>query len=123
MVMLDASAVLAFVFDEAGADAVEPALATGVVAAPNWAEVLEKVAQYGGVASAVEVALGVAGVEVEPLWQVDAARAAALWFTVGDLSLADRCCLALAERLDMPVLTADQAWLDRGLDVDVRLVR
>ncbi len=35
------------------------------------------------------------------------------------LSLGDRACLALAQRLSAPVLTADQAW--KGLDVGVEI--
>ncbi len=46
--VLDASALLAFTFDEPGAAIVEQALARGaVVGAVNWAEVLSKVAEIG----------------------------------------------------------------------------
>jgi PIN domain nuclease of toxin-antitoxin system len=44
----------------------------------------------------------------------DAEAAAAMWQEGTPLSLADRLCLALAERLELPVLTADRAW--QGLD-------
>ena len=40
----------------------------------------------------------------------DAERAAHLWLDHPSLSLADRLCLALADRLDADALTADQAW-------------
>ncbi|WP_051758091.1 hypothetical protein [Prauserella rugosa] len=39
------------------------------------------------------------------------------------LSLGDRACLALAQRLDRPALTADQAWKNLDLAVDVQLIR
>jgi ribonuclease VapC len=39
------------------------------------------------------------------------------------LSLADRACLALAQRLELPVLTTDRAWEQLDLAVDVRLAR
>ncbi len=39
------------------------------------------------------------------------------------LSLADRACLALGQRLDLPVLTTDRAWEGLELEVEVRLVR
>ena len=39
-----------------------------------------------------------------------AERAAALWRRGSGLSLADRFCLALADRLDATIWTADTAW-------------
>ncbi len=39
------------------------------------------------------------------------------------LSLGDRACLTLAKKLDWPTLTADQAWQDLMLDVEIRLAR
>ncbi len=46
--VLDASALLAFLRDEAGADVVERALEAGAaISAANWAEVLSKTAEVG----------------------------------------------------------------------------
>jgi PIN domain nuclease of toxin-antitoxin system len=39
------------------------------------------------------------------------------------LSLADRACLALAKRLDIPALTADRDWADLNLGIAVQLIR
>lgn len=39
------------------------------------------------------------------------------------LSLADRACLALARRLGVPAVTADRAWGDLDVGVEVRLIR
>lgn len=39
------------------------------------------------------------------------------------LSLADRACLALAQRLKLPVLTTDRAWAQLQIDVEIRLAR
>src|SRR5699024_11038986 len=50
------------------------------------------------------------GVQIEDVSATDAERAAAMWRRGSGLSLGDRLCLALAERLQMPVLTADRAW-------------
>ena len=39
------------------------------------------------------------------------------------ISLADRACLALAQELNLPVLTADRAWISLGIGVEIRLIR
>jgi hypothetical protein len=64
-------------------------------------------------------------VGVENFSESDAVSAADLQpaTVAAGLSLGDRACLALAQRLNMPVLTADRAWTDIGLDVVVQLIR
>lgn len=39
------------------------------------------------------------------------------------LSLADRACLALAEREMLPAVTADKTWRDAGLAIEIRTIR
>jgi PIN domain nuclease of toxin-antitoxin system len=39
------------------------------------------------------------------------------------ISLGDAACLATAEALGLPVLTADRAWATLGIDLDIRLIR
>ncbi len=121
-VVLDASALLALLFDEPGAESVVDLIAGSVVAAPNWSEVMQKVAAHGGDPTAIAGALVAAGVEVEPLWREDAERAAALWTTSPELSLTDRCCLVLAERLEVAAATADRGWVGRVPGVDVVVI-
>ena len=57
-----------------------------------------------------------------PFEQDDAFTAGNLRSTTREfgLSFGDRACLALAQRLDMPVLTSDLAW--HGLDIGVELI-
>jgi PIN domain nuclease of toxin-antitoxin system len=122
--LLDASAVLAFLQDEPGQDEVAWHVESSVIAAPNWAEVVQKVRSHPGSAT-LEVLSGLlaVGLEIEPLWPDDATRAGEIWEICPTLSLADRCCLAVAERMEVPVLTADAAWADCGLDIEVRVIR
>jgi PIN domain nuclease of toxin-antitoxin system len=127
--VLDASAALAVVRDEPGADVVEEVLLQGdcSLCVVNWIEVAQRATALGLDPDPYLDMLMQAGVRFEPLILADADRAAALHAPTkhAGLSLADRCCLALAARLECPAYTADAAWnrLGDGVPVDVRLIR
>lgn len=115
--MLDASAVMALLHDEKGAASVVDAIAEGAaISVVNWAEVLSKVAADGDDPAAVTGRLGVNGEElmiwVEALAVADCVEVARLRpiTKAQGLSLADRVCLVLAERLGVPALTTDREW-------------
>jgi PIN domain nuclease of toxin-antitoxin system len=122
-VVLDASAVLAFSQGEPGADPVEAVLDGAVVGAPNWAEVLTKTAQVGADPDTVGSLLKALGVRIEAIAEDDARLAAALAAANPSLSLGDRFCLAVAERLGRPAYTADQAWRRAATTAEVVLIR
>jgi ribonuclease VapC len=54
------------------------------------------------------------GVQVIPVTADDAESAARRWKAAEGLTLADRLCMALGDRLDALVWTADQAWGQSG---------
>ena len=113
-VVLDASAVLAFLQGERGADDVEEALELGATCgAANWSEIAQQVIASDRDWDLVRALLVSYDVGVEPVSREDAEWAARRWRRGEGLSLADRLCLALAERLDADVLTADATW-ERG---------
>jgi ribonuclease VapC len=65
------------------------------------------------------------GLTIFPFNADDAAAAANLWpatLSLG-LSLGDRACLALAQRLQLPVLTADKIWNELQIGISVRVIR
>jgi len=131
MMVLDASAVLAWLQNEAGAKRVDQALYDGAtINTVSWAEVLSTLAGKGMAANEVIRQLAERGILYQ-LLTVDAGQpedAAA----VGDfypvtrsagLSLGDRYCLALGQRLGATVLTTDRAWAALQLSITVELAR
>lgn len=131
--VLDASALLAFLFREPGNQMVQEALALGAdINTVNYAEVLSRVAETGVEPATSHRRLqeeGLVGdlLRVVPLIEADAliiARLRASTRAQG-LSLGDRACLATALRLGRPVLTADRSWaaLDIDIGVAIHLIR
>jgi ribonuclease VapC len=129
--VLDASALLAYLRDEPGAELVAEAIADGVVISTvNLAEVLSRCADRRADPAKIAAKLAQRGlldgaITVEPFTTadaIDAARLRPLTRDVG-LSLGDRACLALARRLGTPALTADTAWQGVAHDVELHPIR
>jgi ribonuclease VapC len=119
--VLDASALLAFVQGEDGADAVETELASGArCGAANWSEIAQKVRSSGRDWDLVRALLLSYPLRIEAVTADDAEWAAQRWQRGEGLSLADRLCLALAQRLNVPALTADTGW---GSNDRIRQIR
>jgi ribonuclease VapC len=118
--LFDASAILAYLYNEDGADFVEERLSAGVVSAANWSELAQKVMQNQCDWLQYKSILGALNVRVEPVTIVDAELAAGLWKAGNGLSLGDRLCLATAQRLNAIVVTADTAW---GSSADINQIR
>ena len=130
-VVLDASALLAYLNQEAGAEEVAlQIVGGGFISAVNLAEVYSKVTEWGQDAHLLEQALvqqGLLGgvLEVVPFDPEDVLLVAKLrpLTKVQGLSLGDRVCLALAMRLKLPAITTDSAWNNLEAGVEVQDVR
>jgi len=120
-VVLDASALLAFLRGEDGASVVEERLADGAVCgAANWSEVAQEVLAAERDWDLARALLLSFQVGIEPVTATDAEWAARRWKRGEGLSLADRLCLALAERAGLEAWTADAAW---GAEGNIRQIR
>ena len=122
--VLDASAVLAYVYDEPGAPIVAVSLRDAVVSAVNAAEVVTKLMERDSPGRAREdfrrLRLEIAPFDLQQAYLVADLRAPTRAF---GLSLGDRACLALARTLRLPALTADGRWSEVDVGVEVRLIR
>jgi ribonuclease VapC len=129
--VLDASALLAYLRGEPGADAVSEAIASGAtISAVNLAEALSRSTDSG--VDPVQLARDLTdrglldgAIATEPFTAADAIEAARLrpLTRAAGLSLGDRACLALTRRLDGVAITTDAAWARVELDVALTLVR
>lgn len=124
-VVLDSSALLAFIHGEPGGDVVAAVVGDALMSSVNHAEVVTKLVERTGSLDVARVALGIANVDVVDFDRSQAEHAGLLVKQTRSrgLSLGDRACLALAAREAAPVLTADRIWATLKLDVEVRLIR
>lgn len=124
-VVLDASALLAAVFEEPGAERIEDALRRGAaMSAVNAAEVAGRLRADGWTAGEVADVFTELDIEIVPFDAETALRAGAYLPKTKrrGLALGARACLATARRLRVPALTADRAWAGlklRGVAVEV----
>lgn len=111
-IVLDASALLALLRDEPGADKVADAIANARISSVNFAEVVSHFIQAGMPAGEVDAMLKPLPITIVDADQGLATIAGRLRAETAEagLSLGDRFCLALARRDGLPALTADKQW-------------
>lgn len=123
--VLDASAMLALLHSEPGAEAVEGVLDRAAISTVNWSEVCQPWLAHDVDVVDLRADIEALGVQIVPFSADDAEQAAALWNSTHrlGLSLGDRACLGLARRLGLPAVTADRAWLDADVGIEIRPIR
>lgn len=124
--VLDASAVLAMVKLEPGADLVAQLLPASIISTVNLSEAVAKLVEWDpvgpGRAWPVLHALDLDIIDFDTSLARRAGELRAATRRLG-LSFSDRACLALAEREGLPVYTSDRAWADLHIGVEIRIIR
>jgi ribonuclease VapC len=127
LIVIDASAVLAVLRNEPGADNAIEKMLNGVIAAINLGEVAQVLFREGRSRDEVERTmeeLGIPTIEVDADLAYSAAEMRMTALSKG-LSQADCICLAFAKREGVAALTGDRKWLEvaDALGVKVELFR
>ncbi len=121
-VVLDASALLALLNDETGADRVAGLLDHAAISTVNLAEVVGKLRAAGMPMTACKEAVNTLALKLVSFTETLALLAAEMDVETRryGLSLGDRACLATAKHLGCPAITADRQWIK--LKTGVRIV-
>lgn len=125
MIVIDSSALIAFLLREPGHDVVSAQLPHASVSTVNFSEVLARMSRDAIAPRTLAlklVGLGLTLVDFDPSQAFIASEIRALARGHG-IGMADCCCLALALHKAVPVLTADRAWQSLGFELDVQLIR
>lgn len=121
--VLDASALLAVMLEERGAEKVRELLPGAIVGAVNLAEVVAKLQERGAPDENIDRNIARLNLPVIPFDAAHAMTAGKLRARTRSLglSLGDRACLALALARGLPAVTTDRGWaaLDIGAEVIV----
>ena len=125
MIVLDASALLAFLFREPGHEIAARYLAESCLSTVNLSEVLGRFARDGHDITQVRQQIAASPIKIIPFSTSTAVITAELLPVTKPLglSLADHACLALAIERKLPALTADQVWLELDIDVEIIAIR
>lgn len=125
-IVLDASAILAIVFQERGAEKLTDEILDHAVASTvNLAEVQSKLVKKGYIPEEAwedAVSLVMAAVPFTSEQAKIAGSLIAKTEKLG-LSLGDRSCLALAIALKAPVYTTEQVWKNLKVGVPIHVIR
>jgi PIN domain nuclease of toxin-antitoxin system len=124
-VVLDASALIAFLRNEPGAERVSDVMGRACISAVNMAETLSKFVEYGKALPDIVYQVERLRIPVIPFDLVQATTLASLWkpTRIARLSLGDRACLGLGLVNGWPVLTTDRQWQRFDVGVEVIPIR
>jgi ribonuclease VapC len=126
-VVLDASALIAFLAEERGGERVRARIQGAAITTVNLVEVADYAFRTGGSRTDLDIMLRELPLLIVPFDRELALDSAALLepTRAAGLSLADRSCLALARRLSRSAMTADRVWsrIAEAVEVGIELIR
>ena len=124
-VVLDASALLAYLNGEPGGEQVPATSGSALISAVNLSEVVSVLTVQGVSIETVRRSFSRIILDVISFDRVHAEGAGCMTVKTKSqgLSLGDRACLTLALYAEAPVLTADRAWRDVDVGVEIRFIR
>ena len=125
MIVLDASALLAWLFRESNWQRVDRELAAAHMSTVNLSEVLVRAQREVKDTSLLQAALRDSPLVIDPFTVEDAETAARFepLTRAHGLSLGDRACLALGLRLAGTVITTDRSWKRLALPITIEVIR
>lgn len=123
--VFDSSALLAIVFAEPGEERALELVANALVSTVNLSEAAATMNERGFEPRQTRVLLSGLGIKLATFGEQDAYEAGRLRPITREagLSFGDRACLGLALREGQPVATADRAWSELDLGVDIEMIR
>jgi PIN domain nuclease of toxin-antitoxin system len=124
-IVLDASAILAYIFKESGHEVVAEHLENSCISSVNLLEVATRFHRDGLSPEPVIEMIQDLGISIVPFTEKHIMSSALLVNQVKQygLSMADRVCLGLGMDLNLPVLTGDTLWAKLKLSNKVILFR
>lgn len=126
-VVLDASALLAALFDEPGGNYVFELIDDAHISTVNLSEVYTTLLDGGSTFEQADDIVSPLPILIRPFDSDNAIQAAQLRRLTKSfgLSLGDRACIAQAIMDDLPILTSDRRMADAGtaVGIDIRMIR
>lgn len=125
--VIDSSTLLAFIKDESfSLKEIESILPHAVISSVNICEVATVLMRLEMPINTIEELINETIGDIIPFDKELSLAAAKLWEKTKSygLSLGDRACIALGQKLQLPIYTADKIWSELKLEnVEIKLIR
>ena len=123
--VLDASAFLALIHKETGYKKVDQILPWACISAVNFSEVVAKLTDRNGTDREICEILEIFKLPVIPFDYEHGFIAGLLRAETRSrgLSFGDRACLSVGIQRELTVITADKAWENLSLGIEIRMIR